>query len=58
MESVLDVTDYARAGAVTEYLDPSAVLVDGQYGLVGAAVLLSATALVELSRREFRRRDL
>lgn len=61
VESVLDVTDYARVGAVTptEYLDPSAVLIDGQYDLLGAGVLLIATALlVGASWREFARRDL
>ncbi len=60
-ESLLDVSDYAWAGAVTptRYLDTSAVLVDGQYDVVGAVVLLAATTvLVALSRRVFARRDL
>ncbi len=60
-ESLLDVSDYAWAGAVTptRYLDTSAVLVDGQYDVVGAVVLLAATlVLVALSRRVFARRDL
>lgn len=61
LESVLDVTDYAWVGAVTptRYLDPSAILIEGQYDLVGAVVLLAATMLlVELSCRAFERRDL
>ncbi|GAB7013040.1 ABC transporter permease subunit [Halolamina salina] len=60
-ESVLDVSDYARVGAVTptRYLDPSAVLVSGEYDLLGAAVLLAATALlVAASARLFAGRDL
>ncbi|WP_202593772.1 hypothetical protein [Halolamina rubra] len=55
------MSDYAWAGAVTptRYLDTSAVLVDGQYDVVGAVVLLAATTvLVALSRRVFARRDL
>lgn len=60
-ESILDVTDYAWAGAITptRYLDPSAVLVDGQFDLLGAAALLLAAAvIVDLARRLFARRDL
>ena len=60
-ESVLAVSDYARAGAVlpTYYLDPSAVLVGGQVDLLAAGVLLLATAgIVALARRLFARRDL
>ncbi|WP_435115761.1 ABC transporter permease [Halolamina sp. C58] len=59
-ESVLGVSDYAWAGAVTptHYLDPSAVLVGGEYDLMGAGVLLLAAAvLLGLSRRAFARRD-
>ncbi|GAB7093508.1 hypothetical protein JCM30237_06600 [Halolamina litorea] len=60
-EAVLDVTDYAWVGAVlpTRYLDPSGILVDGEYNLVAAAVLLAGTAvIVGLSRAAFARRDL
>ena len=60
-ESILDVTEYAWLGAVTptRYLDPSAVLVEGQYDLLGATALLLATAvIVDLARRLFARRDL
>ena len=60
-ESLLDVSDYAWVGAVTptRYLDTSAVLVDGQYDLAGAILLLAATVLlVALSSRAFARRDL
>jgi ABC-2 type transport system permease protein len=60
-ESVLEVTDYGRVGAVTPtwYLDPSAVLVGGEYDLLGAAVLVAAAALfVGASARLFARRDL
>jgi ABC-2 type transport system permease protein len=60
-ESILDVTDYSWLGAATptRYLDPSAVLVAGEYDVLGAAALLVATAaVVELSRRTFSRRDL
>lgn len=60
-ESVLTVSDYAWLGGVvpTRYLDPSAILVDGEYDLLAAGVLLLATvALVGLSRAAFVRRDL
>ncbi|WP_217920475.1 ABC transporter permease subunit [Halolamina sp. CBA1230] len=60
-ESVLDVTDYAEVAAITptRYLDPSAVLLEGEYDLLGTAVLVAATAiLVTASRAAFARRDL
>lgn len=60
-ESVLDVTEYAALAAITptRYLDPSAVLIEGEYDLLGTAVLLAATALVvAASRAAFARRDL
>ncbi|RBI62464.1 ABC transporter permease [halophilic archaeon] len=61
VESVLTDTDYEVLGAVApmRYYDPTAVLVDGQYDLLGAAVLLAATvALVVVSQQWFRRKDL
>ena len=60
-ESVLAVSEYAWAGAVLPayYLDPSAVLVDGELDLLAAGVLLLASAaLVGIARHQFVRRDL
>ncbi|MCL7416954.1 MAG: ABC transporter permease, partial [Halalkalicoccus sp.] len=43
----------------TRYYDPTAILVEGSYDLVGAAVLLAATvALVLLARFRFSRADI
>lgn len=59
-ETVVAGTEYAWLGAIgpTRYYDPTAILVDGTYDLVGAAVLLGATvALVVVSGLWFRRKD-
>ncbi|QCJ46740.1 ABC transporter permease subunit [Haloprofundus sp. MHR1] len=61
LETVTANTDFQWVGALapTRYYDPTAILVDGEYGVVGAAVLLGATAvLVAVARAWFRRRDL
>lgn len=60
-ESVLAVSEYEWVGATlpTYYLDPSAVLVEGEVDLLAAGVLLLATAaFVGLARQLFTRRDL
>lgn len=45
--------------APMHYYDPAAILVDGEYDLVGAAVLLAGTAvLVFVGRELFRRKDI
>ncbi|WP_224448369.1 ABC transporter permease [Haloprofundus salilacus] len=61
LETVTANTDFEWVGALapTRYYDPTAILVNGEYGLVGAAVLLGATVLlVAVARAWFRRRDL
>lgn len=60
VESVTGPTDVDWLGRVspTYYYDPTDILVRGDYGLVGAAVLLAAAvALVVASREVFRRID-
>ncbi|WP_123621415.1 ABC transporter permease [Halorubrum sp. CSM-61] len=60
-ESLAASSEYDRAGSIspTAHYDPSAVLVNAEYDLVGAAVLLAATAaLVLLAVVRFRRADL
>jgi ABC-2 type transport system permease protein len=60
-ESLAASSEYDRAGSIspTAHYDPSAILVNAEYDLVGAAVLLAATAaLVLLAALRFRRADL
>ncbi|KTG11689.1 ABC transporter permease [Haloprofundus marisrubri] len=61
LETVTANTDFEWVGALapTRYYDPTAVLVDGEYGLVGATILFGATVvLVAVARAWFQRRDL
>jgi len=61
VESAVVETDYEWLGALSpmRYFDPSAVLVDGTYDLLGAALLLGvAVVLVGASLVSFQRRDL
>lgn len=61
LESLLAGTEYESIGAVApmRYFDPNAILLDGQYDLVGAGVLLATTVgLVLLSQIWFGRKDL
>jgi ABC-2 type transport system permease protein len=60
-ESLLTDTDYELAGVVSpsRYLDPNAVLIDGEYAVGDAAVLaVAAGALVGLAVVLFRRKDI
>ncbi|MFC6836000.1 ABC transporter permease subunit [Halomarina ordinaria] len=60
VDTVVAGTDYAWLGALApmRYYDPTAVLVEGTYDLVGAAALLVATlVLVGVSELWFARRD-
>jgi len=60
-ESLLTGTDYAAAGAVapSRYLDPNAVLLDGEYAVGDAALLLAAAGiLLALAVGLFRRKDI
>ncbi|WP_435361213.1 ABC transporter permease subunit [Haloarchaeobius sp. DFWS5] len=59
--SVTAGTDFSWVGALSpnRYYEPSAILVHGQYDLVGGALLLGATAVLVLASREwFRRKDI
>ncbi len=61
VESVAASTDYAWLGLAspTRYYDPTAILVHGEYDLVGAAVLVAAGAvLVAAAVGYFRRVDI
>ena len=61
VESVVVSTEFEWLGAVApmRYFDPSAVLVDGTYDLVGAGLLLVvAVVLLAASQQLFRRNDL
>lgn len=61
LESVLAETDYESVGAIApmRYYDPTDVLVNGEYDLVGAATLLAAAVvLVLLGQWWFTRRDI
>lgn len=61
VESVLQGTEYEAVGSVApmRYFDPNAVLLDGQYDLIGAVVLVAMTVgFVLLSAAWFRRVDL
>lgn len=60
VNSVVAGTDYEMLGRLTPmyYYDPTAILVDGSYDVVGAVVLLGYTAIfVVISRQWFLRRD-
>jgi len=60
VQSMVTGTDYAWLGspAPMRYYDPTAVLVQGEYDLAGAAILLvAALVLVVASQQWFRRRD-
>lgn len=60
-ESLLTDTDYEVLGAVApmRYFDPNAVLIDGTYDLLGAAVLVGVTVgLLVASQAWFTRRDI
>jgi len=60
-ESLLTDTDYEVVGVVSpsRYLDPNAVLIDGEYAFLDAAVLVvAAVALVGLAVVLFRRKDI
>ncbi|MWG33496.1 ABC transporter permease subunit [Halomarina oriensis] len=61
LESFVTSTDFEWLGAVSpmRYFDPAAILVNGEYGLEGAALLLGvAVVFVALSRTVFVRSDL
>jgi ABC-2 type transport system permease protein len=61
LETVTTGTDVEWLGALspTRYYDPAAIIVDGEYDLAGALVLLAATlGLLIASAEWFRRRDL
>ncbi|WP_340100863.1 ABC transporter permease subunit [Salinibaculum salinum] len=61
IDSVVTNTDFADLGVLspTRYYDPAAVLVQSEYDLAGAAILLVATMLlVGASRAYFRRKDI
>ncbi|AGB17478.1 hypothetical protein Halru_2908 [Halovivax ruber XH-70] len=60
LESLLEGTDYEAVGAIspTRYFDPNAILLDAEYDLVGAGILVAGTlVLVVVSQLWFRRRD-
>ena len=60
-ESVLTGTQYELVGAIApmRYFDPNAVLLDGSYDFVGAAILVVTTATLLLSSQLwFRRKDI
>ncbi len=61
IDSVVTNTEFADLGALspTRYYDPAAVLVQSEYDLAGAAILLVATVvLVGVSRAYFQRKDI
>ena len=61
VDSVLSTTDYAAVGRVvpTHYFDPPTILIEGQYDLAGAAILLAAAALaLAVTVWTFQRSDL
>ncbi len=60
LETVTAESDLEWLGALspTRYYDPGAIVVDGEYDLAGALVLLAATVLLVIGSAEwFRRRD-
>lgn len=61
VDSAVTNTDFAMLGALspTRYYDPAAVLVQSEYDLLGAVILLGAAAvLVVASRAYFKRKDI
>jgi ABC-2 type transport system permease protein len=61
LESLVIDTDYEWLGAIspTRYYEPTTILVEGNYNLAGAAILLGAAiVLVVASQRWFRRKDI
>jgi ABC-2 type transport system permease protein len=61
VDSVVTNTDFAALGALspTRYYDPAAILVQSQWDLTGAGVLLvAALALVLVARALFQRKDI
>ena len=61
VDSVVTNTDFAALGALspTRYYDPAAVLVESQWDVTGAVVLLvAALALVLVGRTLFQRKDI
>lgn len=60
LETVTYDTDIEWVGALspTRYYDPAAIIVDGEYDIAGALVLLAATMVLLIASAEwFRRRD-
>ncbi|MEF8772762.1 ABC transporter permease [Halodesulfurarchaeum sp.] len=60
LETVTVNTDIEWLGALspTRYYDPAAIIVDGEYDIAGALVLLATTLLLVIASAEwFRRRD-
>ena len=61
VDSVVTDTEFAALGALspTRYYDPAAILVQSEYDLLGAVLLLAAAAvLVGVSRAYFKRKDI
>lgn len=61
VDSVVTNTDFATLGVLspTRYYDPAAILVQSEYDLLGAAILLAgAGALVAVSLAYFKRKDI
>lgn len=61
LESIVTGTDWAVVGAIApgRYYDPTVILVDARYDLVGAGILLAATlVLVVASQLYFTRKDI
>lgn len=61
LETLVTNTDYDWVGAVspTRYYDPTAILVEGTYDVMSAAILLGATAVLVLASQQwFRRKDI
>ena len=61
VDSVVTDTDFAALGALspTRYYDPTAVLVQSEYDVLGAAILLgAAVVLLAISRAAFQRKDI
>jgi ABC-2 type transport system permease protein len=61
VDSVVTNTDFAALGALspTRYYDPAAILVQSEYDVLGAVVLLAGAAvLVAVSLASFKRKDI
>jgi ABC-2 type transport system permease protein len=61
LESFVAGTDYEWLGTLspTRYYDPTEILVDSTYDLLGATILLEVAALlVIVSALQFQRRDI